>query len=332
MLPASHAGARTVTPASPTATGVRSEEPRSCQWPRHLVAIDQLGRGEILTLLDRAAEVDADPALVRNSLAGRILGLLFFQPSTRTRFGFHAAMARLGGTAIALDQPKFEAGMTRPESLADTARCLSAYCDAIVLRHADAAEFAEGLAASSVPVINGGSGTTDHPTQALIDLYAIRRHFGRVEGLNIGLAGNLKASRSARSLIRALVQFPPRKLRLLAPASYQPEPDLLAAVAPAASQEASEELVLGGLDILYMAGFAPGVRGDGTAASREGMRLTAEAAAALPAHALILDALPRIDEIDNAVDAQPQAGYFEQSAHALAVRLAVLERFVGGSS
>ncbi len=329
-MPAS-ASVSTVTQASPNGTDLRPEEPRSHRWPRHFVTIDQLGRREILTLLDRAEELEADPASVRSSHAGRILGLLFFQPSTRTRFGFHAAMARLGGTAIALDHPKFEAAMTRPESLADTARCLSAYCDAIVLRHADAVEFAEGLAASSVPVINGGSGTTDHPTQALIDLFAIRRHFGRLEGLSIGFVGNLKTSRSARSLIRALAHFPPRKLRLLAPAHCQPEPDLLSAVTPPATQEVCENLVLEGLDVLYMAGFPQGVHGDGAAPLRESLRLTATAAAALPARALILDALPRIDEIDPAVDAQPQAGYFEQSAHALAVRMAVLERFVGGS-
>ena len=153
---------------------------RSQPLPRHLFSIDDLGREGILAILDRAEKLHAEPPDPRR-FAGRILGLLFLQPSTRTRFGFHAAMARLGGTAIELQETKLQPGMTRAESLADTVRCVSAYCDVIVLRHSSTATVEQAMAVSAVPVINGGSGTEHHPTQTLIDLFTIRRRLGRLD-------------------------------------------------------------------------------------------------------------------------------------------------------
>jgi aspartate carbamoyltransferase catalytic subunit len=118
---------------------------------------------------------------------GKVLGLFFFQPSVRTRFGFHAAMARLGETAIELTETKYQApGMSRPESLADMMCSVSSYCDALVFRYGSPDTFQEGLDASDVPVINGGCGREHHPTQALLDLFAIRRRFGRLNRRILG--------------------------------------------------------------------------------------------------------------------------------------------------
>jgi aspartate carbamoyltransferase catalytic subunit len=296
--------------------------------PRHLFSLADLGRDGILAILDRAADLRARPA-DRTRFSGKILGLLFFQPSTRTRFGFHAAIARAGGAAIELDQLKHQPGMTRPESLPDTVRCIAPYCDTIVLRHSEGAAVEEAMRASTVPVVNGGSGLEHHPTQTLIDLYTIRRQLGRLDRLSVGIAGNLATSRSARSLIQALAAFPPTQLRLMVPTGGLPS-GLLPADLPI-TPAVIHTLDLAGLDVLYMAGFPESSDGTHGERQRASLRLTVERARALEPSAVVLDPLPRIDEIEPLVDALPQARYFEQSANGLEVRAAVLDWFLTAS-
>jgi aspartate carbamoyltransferase catalytic subunit len=287
--------------------------------PRHLLAIEDLGREGILALLDRAEELQGKP-LSRSIFAGVTLGLLFFQTSTRTRFGFHAAMTRLGGTAIELNETRYQAGMSRGESVSDTLRCISAYCDGVVLRHPSVVEFQEAAAVSSVPIINGGSGIEHHPTQTLIDLFAIRRRFGHLEGLRIGVVGDLIGSRSARSLVASLAYFPPAELRLMAPESRQLPCTFLEALSTGCVTK-TESLNVAGLDAIYMAGFPEAA---GPVEERSRYRLTKESARSLDTAAIVLSPLPRIDEIDPAVDHLPQAGYFAQSEQGLLVRIALL--------
>ncbi len=287
-----------------------------------------LGREGILSILERAegfrtSRPDGAPYL------GRILGLFFFQVSVRTRFGFHAAMARLGGTAIELTETKYQTGMTRPESLSDMMRSISSYCDALVLRHESATAFREALEASDVPVINGGCGCEHHPTQALIDLFAIRRRFGRLDGLRIGLAGDLASSRSARSLLQGLAHFPLQELRLLSPQAKEVPASLLADF-PAGEVHLRDQLDVEGLDILYMSGLPEGTgpcRVEDEVRGR--FRLTRQRAEGLSDSSLVLNPLPRIDEIAPEIDALPIAGYFQQSREAVFVRCAVLEHVLG---
>lgn len=283
-----------------------------------------LGREGVLSILDRAESFRTSP-IQGAPYQRRILGLFFFQASARTRFGFHAAMARLGGTAIELTETKFQAGMSRPESLPDVIRSISGYCDALVLRHESATAFCEALEASDVPVINGGCGHESHPTQALIDLFAIRRRFGRLEGLRIGLGGDLAGSRSARSFLQGLAYFPPKELRLISPQGNEVPASLLADL-PAGEIHRRDQLDVDGLDILYMAGLPEGT-GPGRIEDevRERFRLTRQRAERLPESSLVLNPLPRIDEIDPEVDLFPIAGYFLQSKEAVFVRCAVLD-------
>lgn len=298
----------------------------------HLLSIADLGLAGILEILDRAEELRLE-APRDGVFRGRILGLVFLQPSTRTRVGFHAAMARLGGTAIEVTETKVQPGMSWPESLVDTIRSISSWCDALVLRHRSSEEFQAAVEASDVPVINGGSGCEHHPTQALLDLFAIRRRFGRLEDLRIGIVGDLGGSRAARSLVEALAHFPPRELRLMFP----PSRELPGSVLPGlddARIKVRHDLAVEGLDILYMAGLPEGV-GEARLdeAVRGRLRLTRARAETLSPGALVLDPLPRVDEIEPEVDALPIAGYFDQSREALFVRCAVLERvLVAGST
>lgn len=294
----------------------------------HLLSISDLGRADILAILDRA-EFFRTAGIPHGRLAGKVLGLLILQPSTRTRVGFHAAMARLGGAAIEVTETKLQPGMAAAESLVDTVRSISSYCDALVLRHPSLDEFRAAMGVSDVPVINGGSGREHHPTQALIDLFAVRRRFGRLDDVKIGIVGDLRGSRSARSLVQALACFPPRTLRLMSPEGRELPDDLLRGVGGAAI-DIRHELAVEDLGILYMAGLP---EGQGEAhleeAVRERFRLTKSRAEGLPPEALVLNPLPRIDEVEAEVDGLPVAGYFQQSREALFVRCAVLEWVIG---
>lgn len=284
---------------------------------RHLLDIDDLDRDEILALLDRAEHFRRERPRPPLPLEGRVVGLFFFQPSTRTRLGFHAAAARVGATAIELTTTKYEAGMSAPESPLDSFRSIAGYCDLIVLRHSDESDFQEMVSHSPVPVINGGCGTSSHPTQTLVDLFAIRSHFGRIEGLRIGLAGDLAGSRAAKSLVKALRHFPPAELRLMAPEGHQMDgpSGFLATVA-------ASRLDADGLDVLDMVGFPEGNR---TAQGiRRHCQLDSSMADKLGAGALIISPLPRIDEITTAVDSMPQAAYFTQHSSGQCVRMAIL--------
>lgn len=297
----------------------------------NLLSIADLGRDGILEILGRAEELRLE-APRGGVFPGRILGLVFLQPSTRTRVGFHAAMARLGGTAIEITETKVQPGMSQPESLVDTIRSISGWCDALVLRHPSPEEFQAAVESSNVPVINGGSGCEHHPTQALLDLFAICRRFGRLEDLRIGIAGDLGGSRAARSLVEALAHFSPRELRLMSPPGRELPGSVLAGF-DGARIDVRHDLAVEGLDILYMAGLPQGV-GDARLDEvvRVRFRLTRARADALDPGALILDPLPRIDEIEPEVDALPAAGYFAQSREALFVRCAVLERVLARES
>jgi aspartate carbamoyltransferase catalytic subunit len=291
---------------------------------RHLFSIRDLSAGDVDRLLSRAAAFEASrdawPRLDRV-----VVGLAFFEPSTRTRVGFHAAAARLGATAIDVFAQRYAPGMSAPESLSDTLRVLSGYCDVLVVRHPSESELRTAIAVSRVPVINGGCGTSEHPTQALIDLFAIRKHFGRAAGLRIGLVGALARSRAASSLLDVLALDPPAELRLMAPNGLQPAAERLRPFAPR-TVSMHDELDVASLDVLYVAGMPEG-EGDQhlDADARHYFRVTADVVATLAPQGIVLCPLPRIDEIMPGVDYVTPAAYMSASDAALHVRMAVLE-------
>lgn len=299
--------------------------------PRHLYSIGDLDRRDIERLLDLGDRLQRGEG-PGASVAGKVIGLLFFQSSTRTRTGFHAAAARLGVTAVYLGSMRYEESMSRPEHPEDAFRAISAYFDLVVLRHADEQGFLRMLASSSVPVINGGCGERHHPTQTLIDLSAVRSRFGRLDGLRWGLAGDLARSRAARSLIEALAGFEVKELRLMCPPGRSPSFEEAAGLV-GLSVRWLDRLDPTEVDILYMAGHPsrPGC-GSESEQDRARLRLTLERARALPEKAVILCPLPRIDEIERAVDRLPQAAYFQQSEEGLFVRMAILERALSPGS
>jgi aspartate carbamoyltransferase catalytic subunit len=184
----------------------------------HLISATQLSRADVEAVLDRAAEIDADPAAWQGRHSGSILGLCFFEPSTRTRMSFDAAMKRLGGRTIDVGAVE-SSSVTKGETLADTMRVLEGYADALVLRHPS--EGAATMAAEfvDVPLMNAGDGAGQHPTQTLLDLYTIRENAG-LDDITVGIMGDLKYGRTVHSLAAALTNFDVRQ-QFISPESLQ---------------------------------------------------------------------------------------------------------------
>jgi aspartate carbamoyltransferase catalytic subunit len=287
---------------------------------RSILSVSDLDRGAIEEVLGAAGLIAAgnyeEPAR-----CGRIVALVFFEESLRTRVGFAAAAARLGIATVAVDAVKHTDSMSVGEDLPDTLRTLGGYVDAILLRHPDPDAPSLAARVAGVPIVNCGNGTDEHPTQALIDLMAIRDARGAIDGVRIALVGDLRYMRTAHSLLLALHRFSDVRIRLISP------PELRVPANIAGDAEEVAEFDSRGVDIVYMAGFAPQTpSGEFAPEVRGRYVLTAERAAQLSDDVRILCPLPRVDEIDRAVDALPQAAYFHQAALGLPVRMAILKR------
>src|SRR5262245_544047 len=170
---------------------------------RSVVSADDFDKGELLHLLDASAFYEGD---VGPRLRGKVLGTLFFEPSTRTRLSFESAMHRLGGAVLGFADAKMSS-WSKGESLADTIRVVESYCDAIVIRHPMEGAARLAAATARVPIINGGDGSNQHPTQTFLDLYTIRRATGLLDRLKVGFYCDLRYSRTVHSLAKALLHF-----------------------------------------------------------------------------------------------------------------------------
>src|SRR5579864_2604591 len=304
------------TSGSRSASELQGRTSPHMHLPRSLFDVDDLPDQAVRTILLRAGEL-ASGAETSRPYAGRTVGLFFSQPSTRTRVGFTAAVARLAGTVVDVSGPKFQHGMNGAESVADTARVLDDYCQVLVIRHASESAVREFAHAAEVPVINGGAGRLAHPTQALIDLFAIQRSAGRLDGLRVGIMGDLASSRTGRSLFKALARFAPTEIRLMAPAGRH-LPEETTAPFGSVMVTRAETLVLEDLDVLYVAGMPPGT-GDAQlpVAVRERFYVTRARLSVMDPSAAVLCALPRTGDIDPDADGDPRSHYFRQSADGL---------------
>ena len=292
---------------------------------RHIISIRDLDRAGVDRLLDAAVEVEAkryDPELLR----GRILGLLFFEPSTRTRMSFESAMARLGGISLTMDSVE-ASSVAKGETLADTIRVVSGYVDAIVLRHPreGAARLASEFA--SVPVINAGDGAGQHPSQTLLDLYTIRKSMP-IDGVRIGLLGDLRYGRTTHSLAIALSLYG-AEIAAVSPKGLELPSGMVRELADrgtTVTEYSAVEDVIADLDVLYVTRIQRERFPD--AASyldvASSYRITPELVELGRPELIVLHPLPRVGEIDPRVDALPNAKYFEQAHHGVSVRMAML--------
>jgi aspartate carbamoyltransferase catalytic subunit len=295
---------------------------------RHLISIDQvddvLAREIFATADDMAAALRIPTRL--SSLSGRVVALLFFEPSSRTILSFHAAAARLGAAVIS-HRGVESSSLSKGESIEDTIRVVGAYADLIVLRH-EATGVAQRVAdVSPVPLINGGDGSNEHPTQALIDMYTIFRELGRLSSLRVGMGFDARHSRSIHSLCRGLSHYPDNDVVLVGPEElWLSDEDLTGlrerGLRIAQSTDMGELMAR---EVVYVNRFQMERIGDPAAAAvyRDRYCIRVEDLRNSEIK-LLLDPLPRIHEIAEEVDALPEAAYFRQAANGVPVRMALL--------
>src|SRR5256885_5401828 len=195
---------------------------------RHVVESQQFSRSLLEELFARSEEIKREPHRFMGRLAGQVMAALFYEPSTRTRLSFEAAMLRLGGQTMGTDNAREFSSTAKGETLEDTIRIVSGYADVIVLRHNEEGAARRAAAVSTVPVVNAGDGPGQHPTQALLDLYTIREELGRIDGVRLAMVGDLANGRTVRSLTYLLSKFKDIKLWFVAPPQVAMRDDLKA--------------------------------------------------------------------------------------------------------
>src|SRR5467141_4396460 len=184
---------------------------------RHVVESQQFSRALLEDLFARADEIKRQPHHFSGRLNGRVMAALFYEPSTRTRLSFEAAILRLGGRTMGTDNAREFSSAAKGETLEDTIRIVSGYADVIVLRHSEEGAAKRAAAVSSVPIINAGDGPGQHPTQALLDLYTIKDELNRIDGIRVAMVGDLANGRTVRSLTYLLSKFKDIKIWFVAP-------------------------------------------------------------------------------------------------------------------
>ncbi len=305
---------------------------------RDLVSILDFSNDEITLVLDTAEQMaealgwGEDGKTQPLAPLDRILATLFFEPSTRTRMSFESAMLRLGGSVISMADARASSA-AKGETLADAARIVSGYCDIIVCRHPENGSAQAFAQAASVPVINAGDGHNEHPTQTLTDLFCLRRHKGTLEGLRVGLCGDLKYGRTVHSLAPALARSGCELIFISPPALAMPEELSQKVQELGAQPQVTDDLAgaLDGLDMLYMTRIQQERFAD--PAEYEEYKgvyvLDEKLMKKAPEDMLVLHPLPRVDEIAPEMDDDPRAVYFEQAAGGVPVRMALIALLLG---
>ena len=295
---------------------------------RSLIDISELSTEEIGALIKTADAIIADPEKFSEKCRGKKLATLFFEPSTRTRLSFEAAMYELGGSVLGFSEAQ-SSSASKGESVADTAKVVSCYADIIAMRHPKEGAPLVAAMNASVPVINAGDGGHNHPTQTLADLYTIYREKGGFENLTVGLCGDLKFGRTVHSLIAALSRYKGVKFVLISPAELKLPgyvKDLLDDKNIPYTETDSLEKSMGELDILYMTRVQQErfFNEEDYLRLKDSYVLTPEKLRLANGDMKILHPLPRVNEISVAVDSDPRACYFKQVLYGKYMRMALI--------
>ena len=299
---------------------------------RHLIDITDLSVEEIAEILDLADDMLADPRKYAESQKGRILATLFFEPSTRTRLSFESAMLSMGGSVLGFSSAD-SSSTAKGETLTDTIRTVSCYCDIIAMRHPKEGAPMAGSLKSLVPIINAGDGGHNHPTQTLTDLLTIRREKGRMGDMVVGLCGDLKFGRTVHSLIGAMSRYPGVRFVMIAPPELRVPAYITRSLSdrgiPYREVESMED-VMPELDVLYMTRVqkerffneADYIR------LKDTYILDPEKLVTAKADLSIMHPLPRVNEISTRVDDDPRAVYFTQVRNGRFVRMALITKLL----
>ena len=296
---------------------------------RSLISILDFTTEELDQLISTAKDIAAHPEKYWDACAHKKLATLFFEPSTRTRLSFEAAMLELGGTVLGFSEAG-SSSAAKGESVADTAKTASCYADIIAMRHPREGAPYVASRAATIPVINAGDGGHNHPTQTLADLLTINRELGRLNNLTIGLCGDLKYGRTVHSLIEAMSRYEGIKFVLISPKELQLPSYIRYNVLekhqiPYTEVETMEE-VMGSLDVLYMTRIQRERFDDKAEYERlkDSYVLTTEKMSLAKKEMAVLHPLPRVNEISVKVDDDPRAAYFRQALNGKYMRMALI--------
>jgi aspartate carbamoyltransferase catalytic subunit len=303
-------------------------------YQQHILSVSQFARTDLEYVFAVAEEMRTMVARVGtfDLLKGKILTNLFYEPSTRTSSSFTAAMERLGGSVIPINEVKYSS-VAKGESLPDTIRTLEAYSDVIVMRHPETGSAAAAARVARKPIINAGDGTGEHPTQALLDLFTIREELGRLEGLTVTMLGDLKYGRTVHSLSRLLALYG-AKLNFVSPDILRMPAAIVEELGRSGVEQAefnSLEPVLAETDVLYVTRVQKERFEDLRLyeSVKSAFVITSETMQGAKAQMVLMHPLPRVGEISDDVDNDPRAAYFRQVEYGLYVRMALLAMVLG---
>lgn len=298
---------------------------------QHLTSTKQLTREDMDAILEVAKEMEV---VLENGgddrLKGKVLASLFYEPSTRTRLSFESAMHRLGGGVISAEGIQFSS-LYKGESIEDTIKMAMQYSDIIAMRHPEAGSADKAASVSSVPFINAGDGPAQHPTQALLDLYTIKKELGRFEGITVAFATDPLHSRTIKSLAQILSLYGPKSYIFISPEALQPEKEFLSDLKDkgVSCSVTTDFTAMYDADVLYMNRLQEERFEDHDEFERLRKEYILTAEMLQGKDTLIMDPLPRVDEIATDVDALPNAVYFRQVKNGLVMRMALLAMLLG---
>jgi aspartate carbamoyltransferase catalytic subunit len=290
----------------------------------HLVDLNDFPKSHWDGIIHLAEEIMDNPHIYEGSCRGKIMGTLFYEPSTRTQMSFQSAMLRLGGGIIGFDNPT-ASSIVKGESLKDTVKTVSGYSDIMVMRHPVAGSVKAAALAADCPIINAGDGGHLHPTQTLTDMLTLQKEKGRLINLKIGICGDLKYGRTVHSLVKALSCYEGNSFVFISTDELQ-MPDYVTETLENYIKTDSLDAVIGELDVLYMTRIQrerfPSEQEYAKQASR--YILNAEKLAKGREDLIVMHPLPRHNEIDVAIDDDPRALYFKQAHYGMYVRMALI--------
>jgi len=323
-------------PTQSQSTHLPFGEDKNAEWyGKDIISVKQFSRDDLEYVFGVAHEMRGMVERIGtfDLLKGKILANIFYEPSTRTSSSFTAAMERLGGSVIPINEVKYSS-VTKGESLSDTVRTMECYADVIVLRHPETGSAAIAAKAARKPVINAGDGIGEHPTQALLDTFTIMEELGRLDNLNVTMLGDLKYGRTVHSLARLLSSFNGIKLNYVSPEILRMPQEVMDEVTkrnvPQAEYSSLEE-VLPETDVLYVTRVQKERFEDPAEYEKVKGAYVIDPAVMKPAKKdmIVMHPLPRVTEISMDFDDDPRAAYFRQMEYGLYVRMALLAMVLG---
>lgn len=308
---------------------------RNSFFQQDILSVDQFERESLSYIFTRTEEMAemAEQVGACDLLAGYTLACVFYEPSTRTSASFIAAMERLGGRIIPITQGIQYSSVSKGESLVDTMLTLEKYCDVIVLRHPEIGSAAKAAKYASVPIINAGDGAGEHPTQALLDLYTIRKELGRIDGLRVAMAGDLRYGRTVHSLTKLLMSYDV-SLRYVSPDTLRLPLNLMNDLINQGKdvrESDKVENIISDVDVLYVTRIQKERFSDLAQYEevKDYFEITPEVMEQARERMIVMHPLPRVGEIHYNVDKDPRAAYFRQVRNGMLVRMALLAAVLG---